>query len=134
VTYDRYGGVTRPVRLPQRPRRLCALVLLCWIAVGTPVKVIDGDTFEADVRVWIGLTQRERVRVLGVDTPERKGATLEAGNAARAFTAEWLADTDVRLHVCQRDSFGRVLATVTRARDGANLTTDLIAAGQGVKR
>jgi len=115
-------------------KHLLASVLLCWSVTATPVRILDGDTFTVDARVFLGLTARETVRVLGVDTPERKGATLEAGNAARAFTAEWLADTDVRLHVCQRDSFGRVLATVTRARDGANLTTDLIAAGQGVKR
>jgi micrococcal nuclease len=115
-------------------RHALASVLLCWAAVASPVKVVDGDTFDADVRVWIGVTHRERIRVLGVNTPELKGATREAAQAARAFTAEWLAGSEVRLYVCQRDAFGRLLATVTRARDGANLTEALLTSGHGIKR
>lgn len=113
---------------------LASITFLCWAALATPVRTIDGDTFTADIRVWLGQTNRETVRVLGVDTPERKGATREAGDAARAFTVRWLDGAEVRLHVCSRDAFGRALATVTRARDGANLTTDLLEGGYGVKR
>lgn len=115
-------------------RAAASITFLCWAALATPVRTIDGDTFTADVRIWPGLTARETVRVLGVNTPERKGLTREAGDAARAFTARWLDGAEVRLHVCQRDAFGRALATVTRARDGANLTTELIEGGYGVKR
>ena len=111
-----------------------SIIFLCWAALATPVRTIDGDTAVFDVRVWPGLTARETVRVLGVDTPERKGATREAGDAARAYTAAWLDGAEVRLYACTRDAFGRLLATVTRARDGKNLTTDLLESGNGRKR
>ncbi len=115
-------------------RQAVALVVICWAAFATPGRVIDGDTFEAEVRVWPGLTARETVRVLGVDTPERKGETRELGEAARVYTSEWIHGQELRLHACTRDAFGRLLATVTRRSDGANLTTDLLTSGNGKKR
>jgi endonuclease YncB( thermonuclease family) len=111
-----------------------SITFLCWSVMATPVRTIDGDSFVADLRIFMGQTNRETVRVLGVNTPEMKGPTREAGEAARGFTATWLDGAELRLHVCSRDAFGRVLATVHRARDGANLTTDLLAGGYGVKR
>jgi endonuclease YncB( thermonuclease family) len=111
---------------------VCTALLLCWAVAATPVRVIDGDTFTADVRIWPGLTARETIRLLGVNTPELQGETRPAGEAARAFTATWLDQGDVRLHACQRDSFGRLLATVTRGSE--NLTTLLLEGGYGVKR
>jgi endonuclease YncB( thermonuclease family) len=107
-------------------RRALSATFLCWAVAATPISVTDGDTFSARVRVWPGLVAEETVRVLGVNAPERKGATREAGDAARAFTASWLHEAEIRLHTCERDAFGRLLATVTRKHDGANLATDLM--------
>jgi len=118
------------------PRLIVAL--LCWAVSAQPVRVIDGDTFVATAAVWVASagehTVTERVRVLGVNTPERSGATRAAGDAAKAFTEAWLAaaGSTVRLAVCQRDAFGRILADVTRTSDGHRLATDLIASGNGV--
>ena len=109
-----------------------SITFLCWSTLATPIRAIDGDTFVADVRVFVGQTNRETVRILGVNTPERHGATKAAGDAARDFTQAWLDGAEVRLYACQRDAFGRLLATVTRARDGANLGDDLLATGQAV--
>lgn len=105
-------------------------LLLCWSVTAVPVRTIDGDTFVASLAIWPGLTAKETVRVLGVDTPELKGATKEAGQRARAFTAQWLMQGDVRVYACQRDAFGRILATVTRGTD--NLTVLLLDGGYAV--
>jgi len=109
------------------------LVLLCWTVLSAPVRVIDGDTLVVDAKIWSGLTARETVRVIGVNAPEMHGATRAAGEAARAYTVAWVQDQQLRLVTCQRDSFGRILATITR-NDARNLTLDLIDAGHGVKR
>jgi len=108
------------------------VTLLCWSVLATPLRTIDGDTFTADARIWPGLTQRETVRVLGVNAPERHGTTKAAGEASKSFTAAWLTGTEVRLDVCTRDAFGRALANVTRVRDGAVLNVDLLREGHAV--
>ena len=111
--------------------RHAILAVLCWSVLASPVRTIDGDTFSADARIWPGLTARESVRVLGVNSPELHGATAVQGAAARDFTQAWLTG-DVTLTVCKRDSFGRALATVRRASDNADLGADLLAAGLAV--
>ena len=77
---------------------------------GTVTFVVDGDT----LHVQLPNDREERVRVLGIDTPERG----ECGYArARAF-ARRLADA-VRVELttdptqARRDRFGRLLAYVT---------------------
>lgn len=93
--------------------------------------VVDGDTI--DVRVDVGFDHNGlgmRLRLLGVDTPERKGDTRLAGDLAMAFTNAWLqyhADPKGRVFlrtarsphdVDKDDSFGRYLATVYNLVDG----------------
>lgn len=106
-------------------------LLLCWIVSATALRVLDGDTFIARLDIWIAQTATHSVRVLGVNTPERRGTTRPAGDAARAFTVAWLADRPVRVATCGLDHFGRVLGKVTR--DGEDLAAALIAAGHGVR-
>src|SRR5687768_8509343 len=110
--------------------KIVTVLLLCWTVQATPLRTIDGDTFEARVGIWLNLSAIERVRVLGVDAPER-AASAEA-LAAKLFTEAWLARGPVTLDVCKRDSFGRLLAVVRR--DGDVLAEQLINAGHGVPR
>ena len=70
---------------------LSGALLICFIVTARPGHVVDGDTFDAELDVWLGLVAVERVRVLGINAPELKGATKEAGLAAKQFTADWLA-------------------------------------------
>ena len=83
------------------------------------VRVVDGDTLVADV----GGTD-ERVRLIGIDTPEsvKQGAPVECfGKEASKHTKELLAKgTPVHLVLDteDRDRYGRLLAYVYRASDG----------------
>jgi micrococcal nuclease len=83
-------------------------------------RVVDGDT----IRVVAGGGRSERVRLIGVDTPETKDPRRPVqcfGKEASAFTAKLLPHaTRVRLvrDVEGRDRYGRLLAYVYRARDG----------------
>lgn len=111
-----------------------ATLLLCWSLLdATVVRVIDADTFEADIPIWIGLTARERIRLLGVDTWELR--TGEPGQAAKAFTARWLGEGEPQpnpfsVSACGRDGFGRLLGRVTR--NDEDLAALLILHGHGV--
>ena len=93
--------------------------------------VVDGDTID----VSIG-GRDERVRLLGVDTPEvhvAEGAAPECfGPEASSFTADLLPEgTEVRLErdVVGRDHFGRLLAYVYTVDDGVFVNEALVRQG-----
>ena len=97
--------------------------------VGVVEVVIDGDT----VDIAIG-GHEERVRMIGIDTPELHtdaGGTECMAGEALEFTASQLpAGTEVRLErdIVGRDDYGRLLAYVYRRVDDV-LINELIVAG-----
>lgn len=115
---------------------VCFKVTLgCFTVTANVLRVIDGDTFVAQMKIWPGLTTTEHIRVLGVDAPELTGAKAKAGAAAKLFTVQWIGALPVHLQTCQRDSFGRLLAEVWRgAAPHESLAEELIRSGHGVRR
>lgn len=96
---------------------------------GRVVRVVDGDT----IRVQLG-GREERVRYIGVDTPEsvKPDAPVECfGVRAASANERLVAGEDVTLEVGveARDRYGRLLAYVHRARDGRFINEALIADG-----
>jgi endonuclease YncB( thermonuclease family) len=87
------------------------------------VRVIDGDTFEARVQVWLGQDVTTRVRLRGFDAPETKSrcaAERAAGEDARRALADALAAGPVWLTDVSRDKYGgRIVASARIARAGA---------------
>lgn len=106
------------------PRLLLALGLLPALAapalaetlVGTCVSAHDGDTLTVQIR-----GQQEKVRLLGIDTPELAQAPW--GPRAAAFTRRLAVGHEVRLEtdVQPRDRYGRILAYVHVGRTFLNL-------------
>ena len=101
-----------------------------YAAEPTVIGVIDGDTI--DLRIGY---DRERVRLLGIDTPETKDPRKPVqcfGHEASDRTAQLLPKgTVVRLELDleERDAFNRLLAYVWRASDGLFINLDLVAQG-----
>lgn len=94
-----------------------------------PVRVIDGDTFVADVDLGFGLTKRITVRLFGVDCPETRGPAREAGLRAKGFTEYQLSQAgDFILDSQRYDDFGRALGDVTLP-SSRRLTSVLMEAG-----
>ena len=95
----------------------------------TVVRVVDGDTIDAD---FDGTT--ERVRLIGIDTPETKKPDTPVecfGPEASARTAAALprgAAIRVERDVEARDDYGRLLAYVYAA-DGTFVNLALVADG-----
>jgi micrococcal nuclease len=91
-------------------------------------RVVDGDTFIATVR-----SQRERVRVIGVDTPESVDPNRPDepfGEEASTFAKHYLDGETVQLagDAEPRDRYGRMLAYVW-LRDGTFWNALLAAEG-----
>jgi len=96
---------------------------------GRVVKVVDGDT----IAVLVG-ERREKVRYIGVDTPETRHASKGVqcfGRAASAFNERLLRGERVRLErdVEERDRYGRLLAYVYRVSDGLFVNAELVRQG-----
>jgi micrococcal nuclease len=96
---------------------------------GRVVKVVDGDT----IHVQVGAT-REKVRYIGVDTPETKHPSKGVecyGQQASDFNAQLVGGEQVRLvrDVESRDRYGRLLAYVYRVRDGLFVNAELARLG-----
>jgi micrococcal nuclease len=93
------------------------------------LRVVDGDT----IRVRLG-GHTERVRYIGVDTPEsvKPGTPVQCfAKRAAAANAALVAGRSVRLvgDIEQRDRYGRLLAYVYREPDGAFVNAQLVRDG-----
>lgn len=93
-------------------------------------RIVDGDT----VVVHLG-DDTEKVRLIGIDTPESVDPRRPVecfGKEASAHLAELIApNTSVRLEVDAepRDKYGRLLAYVWRASDGTFVNLTMVADG-----
>ena len=106
------------------------------VANATVEWVVDGDTIDVLVD-----GRDERVRLIGIDTPEvaHEGTSERPGNAAECFGPEastFTTDllpvgTPVRLErdVVGRDDYGRLLAYVYRASDAIFVNYELARQG-----
>lgn len=92
---------------------------------GSLERVVDGDTVDVNCSTWNNL---ERLRLIGVDTPERGH---DGFREATAFTKQWLADNPsfAVIYVeannrIERDRWERVLALIypADADSGAEAT------------
>ncbi len=86
------------------------------------VRVLDGDTFEARVRIWPGMEITTRVRLRGIDAPEMNArCEIERAKAetARNALADLLREGAVGVSRIGQDKYGgRVDADVSTARTG----------------
>ena len=92
-------------------------------------RVVDGDTLASG---------DERIRLIGVDTPETKkpGTPVQCfGRQDTALTEELVEGRRVglELDVEERDRYGRLLAYVHRASDDLDLNAELVRRGYALQ-
>lgn len=93
---------------------------------------VDGDTFDARVALWPGLELKTRVRLRGIDAPERhancEAEQRKAEASTRALRA-MLGEGNVAIYNIGPDKYGgRVVADVATART-PNVSSALITGG-----
>ena len=75
-------------------------------------RVVDGDTLDLDIDLGFHITLRERVRLMGIDTPEtRTRDPVEKANGLKSkeFVIGFVADGSVVIKVHGFGKFGRPL-------------------------
>lgn len=105
-------------------------------------RVVDGDTLDLVIDQGMHAQRVDRVRLLGINTPERKGDTRAAGDAAMEFVRSWWMLTLLNsefpgqwpliIQTEKDDAFGRYLAHIWSAKSGEYLNKAIIDAGHAV--
>lgn len=96
------------------------------------VRIIDGDTFEARVRVWPGLDVNTKVRLRNIDAPElhaRCPDELTKAQAARTALENILAAGGVTLAQVGIDKYGGRIDAIVATRDTADVSAALLNGG-----
>lgn len=99
------------------------------------IRVVDGDTIDAEVDLGFKTFVRERFRLLGIDTPETYGVKKDseeykAGKLATDFVTEQILNKEIIIQTVKDKTgkYGRYLVTIF-LEDGSNLNETLIKEG-----
>jgi len=100
----------------------------------TVVRVIDGDTVEADVQLGFRVSLRTTFRLRGIDAPELRGAERPEGLAAKEYLQRSISELThgtheltIRTHKDRTGKYGRYLAELWIG--DTNLNQALVTAG-----
>ena len=101
--------------------------------------VVDGDTIDVDIDLGFYVTlMNQRIRLVGIDAPERRGETRQEGEEATLFLRDLLEGQTIILQTIKgrddadrEDSFGRWLGVVYL--DGQDINQAMIDAGHAVE-
>ena len=96
------------------------------------MRIIDGDTFQARVQVWPGLSVDTKVRLRGIDAPElhiRCADEYAKAQAARAALETMLAAGGVTISRVGIDKYGGRVDASVATRDTADVSAALLNGG-----
>jgi micrococcal nuclease len=104
-------------------------------------RVVDGDTIDVILDLGLGVFKRERLRLLGIDTPEVYGRVEDEerarGRAASEFVSSFIEGRDiiVRTFKDRKGKYGRYLAVVFYRQAGTtfNVNKHIVDNGHAVE-
>ena len=78
------------------------------------VNVVDGDTLDLEVDLGFNITNKIRVRLVDVDTPEVRGEDKKFGLLVTHKVREWIknAPSQMYVHTRKTGKYGRWLARI----------------------
>lgn len=125
-------------------RVLAMVVLVLWAPLAAAgerlsgpyaaeaLRVLDGDSIEARVTIWLGQQVVTTVRLAGIDTAELHAGCLAArtqAQAARMFLIARVEGRALTLTGIETDKYGGRIVAHVADEDGADLAAALLAAG-----
>ena len=93
------------------------------------VKVVDGDTVDVDIDLGFGMVyKKQRVRMLGIDTPESRTRDLvekKFGKASKKHLKELLESAEsITLISHDKGKFGRILGELFVHEEGIKVNVN----------
>ena len=99
--------------------------------------VVDGDTVDAEVDLGFSAMLKMRLRLWGINAPEMRGASAEAGREAKArlrFLVETAGNVlTIRTHKDRQDKYGRYLAELCVPGATRTINQQLVDEGHAVE-
>ncbi len=99
--------------------------------------VYDGDTITADIDLGFGVWLKgQKVRLYGIDAPELRRPTLQAGRESRDELRAWVLNCNVYLQTRKdkKGKYGRWLAHVISANRMHKINMEMVKSGHAVNR
>lgn len=100
------------------------------------IRIVDGDTVDAEIDLGFGVYMKQRVRLYGINTPDSRSKDLnerEKGLASKSrlseiITKEFVIETILN----KRGKFGRILGNIlVEQEDGTMLDVNKLLVSEG---
>lgn len=98
-------------------------------------KVVDGDTVDVILDLGFSLFTKQRVRVLGINTPELKSkdpVEKDRAFAAKAFAEQWFSSGSFSVRTTKDDKYGRILGDFMKEGVPHSFSECVLKEGHGV--
>ena len=100
-------------------------------------RIVDGDTVDVDIDLGFGMTyKKQRVRLMGIDTPESRTRDLEEkfyGLQSKAFLTSLIEKADeIQLVSHEKGKFGRILGELFDPDSMVSINVQMIEAHHAV--
>ena len=87
--------------------------MVLWEYRARVTRIVDGDNIDVGVDLGFKITKNERLRLLGVNTPEIRGSEREQGLKSKAFLEEVIpVGSWVQIRTHKTGKYGRYIAEV----------------------
>jgi|TARA_R110000822_G_scaffold242622_2_gene371677 micrococcal nuclease len=100
-----------------------------YVYKATVTKVYDGDTVTVDIDLGFSVVLRNiKLRLLGIDTPEMRGGTVESksdAKQARDYVREKCLGKEIYVESRKKGKYGRYLATIWTIEDDKKSETSI---------
>lgn len=101
-----------------------------YMYIATITSAYDGDTVTADISVGFGIIiKKQKLRLLGIDTPELRGDTIVEARVSRDWLREKVLGKEIIIQTYKdkKGKYGRWL--VELFVDGININKQMITEG-----
>lgn len=96
-------------------------------------RVVDGDTVDVVLDLGFGLSLKQRLRVIGIDTAELRSKDpdeREAALKAKEFAEQWLLSNGQMIVTTYKDDkYGRILGDFKREHRAETFSEAILASG-----
>lgn len=86
--------------------------------------VVDGDTIDVEIDLGFQISTVQRLRLMGIDTPEIRGPEKKEGLKVKQYVKDLIEGKEILIETHKVGKFGRYVVDIWV--DGLNLTRHLL--------